>query len=68
MFIKLIIYSLLIYFSLKVIRFVRAISSSNIAKKRTNALTKRSYNEQDVIDVDFKEIRDDKKKSGSDQQ
>ena len=68
MFIKLIIYSLLIYFSLKVIRFVRAISSSNIAKKRENPPTKRSYNEQDVIDVDFKEIRDDKKKSGSDQQ
>jgi len=68
MFIKLIIYSLLIYFSLKVIRFVRAISASNIAKKRADAPTKRSYNEQDVIDVDFKEIRDDKKKSESDQQ
>lgn len=68
MFIKLIIYSLLIYFSLKIIHFVRAISSSKIAKKRANAPTKRSYNEQDVIDVDFKEIRDDKKNTGSDQQ
>lgn len=67
MFIELIIYSLLIYFSLKVIRFVRAITSSNIAPKRADAPPRRSYNEQDVIDVDFKEIRDDKKNTGSDQ-
>ncbi len=61
MFIKLIIYALLIYFSLKIIRFVRAISSSNVAKKREQAPPQKSYNEKDVIDVDFKEIKDDEK-------
>ncbi|MCK9209453.1 MAG: hypothetical protein M0P61_01320 [Ignavibacteriaceae bacterium] len=67
MFIKLIIYALLIYFSLKIIRFVRAISSSTIAKKRENEPQKRSYNEKDVIDIDFKEIKDDKKTVEDDQ-
>ncbi|MCK9425599.1 MAG: hypothetical protein M0Q21_06150 [Ignavibacteriaceae bacterium] len=67
MFIKLIIYALLIYFSLKIIRFVRAISSSTIAKKRENESQKRSYNEKDVIDIDFKEIKDDKKTVEDDQ-
>lgn len=61
MFIKLIVYALIIYFSLKVIRFVRAITSANIAKKREQAPPQKSYNEKDVIDVDFKEIKDDKK-------
>ena len=66
MFIKLIIYSLLIYFSLKIIRFVRAISSSTVVKKNEDARQK-SYNEKDIIDVDFKEIKDDKKTAGNDQ-
>ncbi|MFA4922712.1 MAG: hypothetical protein WC557_00790 [Ignavibacteriaceae bacterium] len=68
MFFKLIVYALLIYFSLKVIRFVRAISSSTLAKKRENEPPKRSYNEKDIIDIDFKEIKDDKKTAGDDQQ
>ena len=67
MFIKLIIYSLLIYFSLKIIRFVRAISSSTVVKKKNEDARQKSYNEKDIIDVDFKEIKDDKKTAGNDQ-
>lgn len=67
MFIKLIVYALLIYFFLKVFRFVRAISSSTLAKKSRNEPPKKSYNEKDVIDIDFKEIKDDKKTVEDDQ-
>ncbi|MFA6597795.1 MAG: hypothetical protein WCS69_08730 [Ignavibacteriaceae bacterium] len=67
MFIKLIIYSLLIYFFLKIIRFVRAISSSTVVKKKNEEPRQKSYNEKDIIDVDFKEIKDDKKTTGNDQ-
>lgn len=58
---KLIVYVLIIYFSLKVIRFIRAINSASVAKKREQAPQQKSYNEKDVIDVDFKEVKDDKK-------
>ncbi|NCQ17109.1 MAG: hypothetical protein COZ80_02955 [Ignavibacteria bacterium CG_4_8_14_3_um_filter_37_9] len=68
MFFKLIFYALLIYVSLKVIRFVRAIYSASIVKKREQEPGKRSYSEKDIIDVDFKEIKDDHKTVGNDQQ
>ncbi len=61
MFFKLIVYALIIYFSLKVIRFIRAINSASVAKKREQPPLQKSYSEKDVIDVDFKEIKDDKK-------
>jgi len=67
MFIKFIIYSLLIYFSFKIIRFVRAISASTVVKKKNENSRQKSYNEKDVIDVDFKEIKDEKENIRNDQ-
>ncbi len=68
MFIKLIIYFFLIYFALKVIRFVRAVSASNVAKRREQTPPPKSYNERDIIDVDFKEIKSNENTAGKDQQ
>jgi|GEM_PF-1900210 len=68
MLIKLLVYGFLIYFVMKIFRFIRVVSSSNISKKRENPPPQKSYNEKDVIDVDFKEIKDEKETAGSDQQ
>jgi len=67
MFFKLIFYALLIYIALKVIRFAKAIYTASVIKKREQEPPKKSYNERDVIDVDFKEIKDDKKSVGDEQ-
>jgi len=61
MFIKLVIWGILIYSSLKVIRFFKAISASAVSKMREPVQPHKSYNEKDVIDVEYKEIKDAKK-------
>ena len=68
MFIKLIIYAFLIYFALKIIRFVRAVSALNASKRRENVPPQKSYNERDIIDVDFKEIKNNETTAGKEQQ
>jgi len=68
MVIKLIIYAFLIYFALKIIRFVRAVSALNASKGRENVPPPKSYNERDIIDVDFKEIKNNETTAGKEQQ
>lgn len=68
MLIKLIIYAFLIYFALKIIRFVRAVLALNVSKRRENVPPPKSYNERDIIDVDFKEIKNNETTAGKEQQ
>ena len=68
MVIKLIIYAFLIYFALKIIRFVRAVLALNVSKRRENVPPPKSYNERDIIDVDFKEIKNNETTAGKEQQ
>jgi len=60
MVIKLVLYGLIIYFILKLFRSFNVSTQKRTHRTPQNSQQNKSYNEQDVIDVDFKEIKDDK--------